>query len=242
MDYRKSLINILEVVINNAVFSVLTGNHAGTLDVSKPQIELLKQRLSGLDSTGVKSLVDEVVESMIKELGIEERKLADYIHRYKPMLAERLFIAVKNDSLENLIVMEAENVLPVAGVFFEEGVRMSDRDFRLVVGRILECGNVTEKIVIIRSSIRSIEDFIDLLNADCLVEEEFMAVFGALSDVELAALGRIVGFEEVRDGLEDLAAIVGKEKKMEKEWTGFFRKFIQSVCGERINGIDHMAK
>lgn len=240
MDYRKSLINIFEVVINNAVFSVLAGNNAGTLDVSQSQYELLKKRLSGNGSVGINSLIDEAVKRMIKEIGIEDRKLIDYIQRYKPMLVERLLIAIKNDSLENLIVMEADDDLLVAGVFFEEGSRMSDQDFRSMVDRIMECGNVTEKNAIIRSSIQSIEDFLDLLNADCLFEDEFMAVFGALNDMELEALGRMVFFEELRDGVEGFAVIVGNEKKMDREWESYFRRFIEGLGGDRIEGIERL--
>jgi len=238
IDYRTSLINLFEILINNLIFSVLSGNNGDILTISKPQYDFLNSKLSSSSPNEINSLVDEATEKIIKGCSIKQLKLIDYIRKYKTILEVRVLSAVKNGSLHNIILTDDEEKLQNSGIIFEEGNRMDDDSFRIVVDKIMECKNTEEKINIITSSIGSSEDFIDVLKGDCLFGDEFSAAFSTLSDMELSLLGGIVFYEELRNSpLNLLPAIIG-QMEIEVEWQQQYIKFIQGLSKDRIKLIE----
>lgn len=239
IDYRTSLINLFEILINNSIFSVMSGNNGDTLTISKPQYDFLNSKLSSSSPNEINSLFDEATEKIIKGCCIKQPKLIDYIRKYKAILLVRVLSAVENGSLHNLILTDEEK-LQNSDIIFEEGNRMDDDSFCIVVDKIMECESTEEKINIITSSISSSEDFIDVLKGDCLFGDEFSAAFSTLSDMELSLLGGIVLSEELRNGPLDLSPAIIGEMEIEVEWQQQYIKFIQTLSKDRIKLIERL--
>lgn len=217
---------------------MLAGCSADRLIISKCQYELLNKNFSCLKPSEINLLVDEAIEKIIDDLGIDQAKPADYIRQYKTILIRRILNAVENGSLHNIILTDNEEKIPDSGFIFAEGDRMNGDSFRSAIGRIMKCISIADKIDAIKSSIHSLGDFIDVLNADCLFGDEFTAVFSTLSDMELSVLGRTVFYEELRDGPLNLSTIISTEKEFESEWQTHYIGFIQKLNKDRIESIE----
>jgi len=240
IDYMTSLINIFEVVINNSIFSVLSGNKGDMLTISKFQYDLLNSKLACLNPYEINTIMDEAIEKVIKDLGINQYKLIDYIHQYKSIFMPRVLNAVENGNLQNMVITDDREELQDSTIIFEEGDRMSDDSFSLVINRIMECQNTDNKIEIIKSSICSSQDFMDVLSGDCLFEDEFEALFSTLSDMELSILGGAVFYEELRCGTLDLALIILDKEEVEAEWQTHYINFMQRLGKDRIESIQRL--
>ena len=237
-DYAKSPVNLFEVLINNSIFAALLGNSAARLSISKFQAGLLQRKLEGLDSARISSLVSEAIEQLIQDLKITHSPLIAYIQKYKEIFMERVWNAVTNGSLSNMILTDAEEGIEDGSILFEDRSRMNDDVFRSVIRRITACGSIEDKMNEITANVHSLEDLTDLLNAGCLFGEEFRAVFAALNDMELAVLGKKIFYEELRNGLVNLAKVIMGGREIEKGWQGEYIGFLQGLDEDRLELIE----
>lgn len=236
-DYRESPLNLFELLLNNAIFAVLAGNRAVTLTVSLRQTEALQNRLSRLKDPEIQSTIDAAIGRLQTELGIAAPELTDYIRRYQAGFMERLCNAVANGSPSNLALADLPENRAAGGTVFAEGNRLSDAAFRLLIKQIWTCKNVSDKIAVITAGVHALTDFLDVLQADCLCGAEFAAVFGTLTDMELAVLC-CVGFGTTfRNNPRDLMETLLTDLKAETQWQRQFGRFIAELDEARRQSI-----
>lgn len=241
IDYKEAPVNLFEILVNNSIFSSLSGNDAGKLTITPPQYEIIQRQLAGLNYIQMDDVFNKAVEKLIMDLCIGWRKLAEYIYRYKKDFVFRVLQAVENNNLNNIVLTSKEGNAQNRATAFIEAERLSDDSFRLIVQRIMACTAASDKASIITSGVRSLEDFIDVLNADCLFGDEYEAVYAALGNTELALLVNIVFAEELRDGsLHMSRKTVSRE--VAAEWQMAFVEYIQSLEEDRIKLIDECAE
>lgn len=240
-DYRKTLTNIFEIVMNNAVFSVLAGNEPGSITLTEDQSRPLQTRIMSCAPGQIPMLVEEAVARLVRGMGIREERILEYVHRYEGLLAERIQAVMRSGSLGGMIMAGEDRETHMDGMLFQDGERMDNTRFGSVMRGIARCSGTQGKIRIILSSIRSSQDFIDILEGDCLFGREFTLLFGKLGDVELAVLGRAVFYDELRNGPVDFKSIdFGKkirELEMEKEWQQQYARFLAGVCPDRLTAV-----
>lgn len=236
IDYKTAPINIFEIVINNSIFAILSGNKADQLIISKYQYQMLTEELNHLNLTEIRSVIDEAFKKLIQDLNLNQSNLIDYIYHYQAIFLQRTLNAIENNCLHNLVITDPEENLLTDRIIFVPGCKMKDDNFRLVIRRILRSNSIGDKIDLITSNIPSLEDFIDILKANCLFGDEFLAVYDTLSDMELAILGKIVFFEELRSGQLNLTII--KDKKTEIEWHQYYIRYIKELSEERFKEIE----
>ncbi len=237
IDTREALINVFEVLLTNSLFSILARNNANELSISKLQYELLRQKFKGLDHGQCSSLISETIEVLIKDLGIDQIKLKEYIGNFKAILMPRFINALDNDSLANLIILDSNENSPL-DIIFDEGKTMDDDSFRAVVDQIMDCTKAKDKVAIINSSIHSLGDFIDVLEADCLFEDEYQYLFNSLGDMELSVLARIVFIEELRIDPTGFLLQTAEVKEMEMQWQAEYAIFLQTLSTDQLKSID----
>lgn len=102
------LINIFEVLINNSIFSVLCGNNAREFKIKKDQFNIINQSLSESNLAEINLLIDKSVSTVISDLKIENMQLIEYINKYKVIFKQIILNALKNNCLNNIIVVEEE--------------------------------------------------------------------------------------------------------------------------------------
>jgi len=238
MDYKDALINVFEIVMINATFSVLSGNDAHKLCISMSQYELLREKFAGLDHNQCASLIGKAIEVMAEDLGITRPETKEYMRRFKIAFMPRFLNALDNDSLKNVIIINLEENRSLE-IVFDEGNRMDDESFRIMIDEILECSETAEKTAKVFASIHSLGDFIDVLEADCFFEDEIHSLFDQLGDVELSILARIVFIEEIRTDTMGFSLQDVRPKSMDMLWQVEFAGFLNSLSTERLKSIEN---
>jgi hypothetical protein len=237
MNYRKSLFNIFELAFNNAVFAVIGGSWAGELRISESQSKRIQKLFRSITPMEIDSRVQEAVATLMRELRITTPELIGYLERYQTIFQGRIANAVENNSLYTLILSDPAEKRSSGGMIFEAGPKMPDEDFRKVVRQIRECANFRDKTNLIRAEIHAVEDLVDIFETDCLMGDEFGAVFSAFNEMELAVLGRIVFFEQLRNKPLDLTEILMERQETEWEWQAQYLKFLRGLSAERLKAI-----
>jgi len=192
-----------------------------------------------LDSPVIGSLINDTVKKMIAALNISHPDMLDYIDKYKNILVKRIINAVKNDSLSSIIITEKEEDEKGSILLFKEGERMSDAEFKLLAKKLAGLSKTADKISLIKTGIKSLHDFVDILNSDCLFGDEFEKLFNSMGDMELAILTKMVFYEELRGHLPDLASIISQKIFVEADWQKKFISFIKNLDENRIKSIEN---
>ncbi|OPY56331.1 MAG: hypothetical protein A4E55_02158 [Pelotomaculum sp. PtaU1.Bin035] len=241
IDYRETLINVFEILITNSIFSVLCSSEADRLNISLNisiyKYKLLLDKVKGLNHCQCSSLITKGVEALIKDLRIEQPKFMAYIWNTLPVLMSRFLSALEHDCLANVVILDNEENRQY-DIIFDEGKSMDNHSFRVVTERIMECVDPAEKTAIITSSIHSLGDFIDLLEANCLFKDEFSALFNALGDIELSILARIVFMEEIRSEPTSFSVRNAGEKPAERQWQTEYIRYLLGLSAGRLRSIE----
>jgi hypothetical protein len=239
MDYRIELVNLFELIFNNAVFSVLQGSTVLNLGISEFEFDSLCGRLRNLDREGVCAAVGDAVQKLIRILGIKDAELLDYLDRYEKVLIPRLLNAIENNSLEGIVIREREDDAK-ADLFIFQDEQMRDREFQLFIKKISAQRDARKKAELIRKSVHSLHDFIDTMTSDCLYGDEFLFLFDSIGNMELAVLARMTFYEELRDGGKELSFVISVETERDIPWQMALVKYLRRMDGDRIRTIESL--
>lgn len=108
---------------------------------------------------------------------------------------------------------------------------MEDEAFKQLTERIRECDKVEDKINWMREKVGHIDDLRDVLEADCIFDEEYQKVYQSLEDMELALL-----LNSVRIDKNDVTEI-----EVDREWFKYLKKYLEQMTVERQNAIKDIA-
>lgn len=125
-------------------------------------------------------------------------------------------------------------------VAFEKGRKMDDYAFSCVVDEVTKCESVKDKLEIINENVHSLEDYMDILNLECLFGDEYKEAFQLLDDMSLAVLGKNVFYDDLRCNsfkLTDEKLLVYKGT-LEYEWQNYYIEFLLELKEKRIRDIE----
>lgn len=241
IDYPEFLLNIFEIVLTNSVFSVMLGKDARNLAIFESQLKLLNRKLSQLDIMEIPSALKTAMDILIDELGITSPQMRAYIHQCENGFVPRLMNSLKQDSLKQLIIPVVIDE-PKSKILVELGETMDNDVFRVLVGDVLECADSTEKANLILSKVKSLIDFTDILNADCLFDDEYLTLFELLGDMEISVLARIIFSDELRDSPDSfsLSDTIASVPESETEWINQLIRFLHLISEKRRAAIERL--
>lgn len=241
IDYREPIVNITEVILTNSLASVLSSNSSLNLRIDTCQYEFLTDKFKRLDSAECSALITQAVETLLNELQIDDSELKDYIRNFQTNFISRFRSAITNNTLLNLII-PGETDISSLDIKWDEGHILSDDDFRLLVAQVLQCTDGKSKADVINTNLNSLSDFIDVLEADCLFNDEYSDLYAGLGDIELSIVAKIVFAEELRAGrsgnLQDIAGAVHSSET----WKIEFSQFIKELNPAKIDSIENYLK
>ncbi len=238
-DYRIELFNIFELVLNNAVFSILSGGAANHIKISSCQYNQLNRMFTRLNASQIASVIHKAMDRLQHDLKTDP-PLTDYINQCRNHLIQRVTNAANHCSLETVIIKEKEEKPKSFVLLLNEMDQMSDVRLRRLVEEIRRCESKEEKVQLIIASFSSLHDYLDLLDSDCLYGDEYEALFATFGDMELAIFAKIVFYEELRSDFLDFQSIVLSGKEGEGEWRMHFIEFMQNLSKERIKAIGNL--
>ena len=237
INYRDLLINVFELTITNAIFSFIINRDYKILEINKEQFIDLENNLNTLNNNQIIKLIDLCVDKIIYDFKIINDDEINYLNRYKKVIISSVISGIKNKNIKNMIVITKDTQSPKNNFSIEEN-NLEDEEFKNIIEAIIEEDSIVNKINIIKSKINSIKDFIDMLNSDCLFDDEYMELFKSLTDIEISILGRFVFNEECRMNILKLKDVVHSEFNINNEWEHYYIEFIKSLNSDKIVSIE----
>jgi len=235
----KAPINVFEILIDQSVFLVLSGNSKKDLTISMDEWQRINEKLSEKNKEEISLIVHRAFSKIISKFNIKNLRLIGYMKRYENSLKTRLLIACSSGNLFNMIVIDKESN-EEKGIVLKKGRKMDNYAFSRVVDEITKCEDVKDKLEIISENVHSLEDYMDILNLECLFGDEYKEAFKSLDDMSLAVLGKNVFYDDLRCNSFKLTAekLLLYKDTLEYEWQNYYIEFLLELKEERIKNIE----
>lgn len=237
IDYKDLLINIFEMTINNAVFSILCNNNF--LEISKKDFERLNDKLKKLSKEEVIKLITLSINKIIEDYSLTHFEV-DYLLKYKDNLIKLTIDGLKRDNLKNVLVITEKIKNEESNFIIDEESRLDDEEFRIIMEEILESDNIYEKINIINNKINSIKDYIDMLKSNCIFEDEYLLLFMSLSNLELSILAKFLFYGEFRMDKFDIIKTLSNKIHTNSDWEEFYIEYLKSLSENKLKEIEKL--
>jgi hypothetical protein len=194
-DYKNLVINIYDIVFAAAIGCKIAGKKAIDLNLTKIQLKVAKDILSGKSEEEIRQLVIESNIDLQMELNINNNNLKEYMQDSLAKVVSALINSAKTNTFESVFISkkfpELNNKFK-----FDYGIKMEDEFYRSIVEEIVQCRYLSDKLMIIKNKITSMADMDDLLLEDGLLENEINAVLQMLDMIEISALAKRHDFRE----------------------------------------------
>lgn len=213
------LINIFELVFTNYLGRRILGRAGRHLDITELDRYYLKSKIEKLKHEDLYMLISEEVKSMCNDFSIRDDYFISYLNKTGIKIISEIKENMGLNKLTNTFITlnnSKDNL-----VKYEDGEAMSDSKFRIITEEIRECKSADDKIKIIREEIHSLEDLVDVLGSDCIFDDEFIDVFKALDDFEIALLLKYIP--------NDSAVHREYGTEGEKEWHGKLQNYLSDL-------------
>lgn len=219
-DYKGLLINIFEPVAVNALGLALLGKNALGLDISETDRGLLVHSFLNCTEEQKRLMLNQAVEKLSCSLILYDGSVKEYLL----CLAEEMLIRVDNllpdNDLRNIFLTFKTEESKESAALFVDGIAMEDEALRHLINEISNCRHITDKITIVKRSIHSLRDLVEVLDI-CFWEEELTELFNAMEDSELAVLYNFVLNNS------------DTERSSINNWESRFIQYIQTMVASR---------
>ncbi|MCC0782190.1 hypothetical protein IR152_03500 [Clostridioides sp. ES-S-0108-01] len=188
-------------------------------------------------------LLMEAIEGLIKRLSIEDEVLIRYIKKYEKIFIESVISSIKSNTFKSMVTVSKSKNEHLENYIIDDESKLDDESFRKIFNKILDSASIIEKIRIIKENINAKKDFIDILESECLFGEEYSILFASLSELELAILGSVVFYEDIRMKEINLLEFILNKKTETTLWKMEYIEFISNQSEDKIHSIEeHMNK
>lgn len=195
------LINIFELVLINSLGLIICNKDLNSLNINNLDREIIKNKLEKLTIEELNAELIKDSEICLEVLEIKNTELMTYIKKGILNIALLINERIKLNKLEKVFISFNEEE-PNEIIEYIDGKKMANSKFKKLTEEIRECSLVEDKILLIKNNIKSLEDLVDMLNADCLFGDEYITLFKSLSKMEIVLLSKYISdlsFEEEKD-------------------------------------------
>lgn len=220
------LINIFELVLINSLGLIICNKDLNSLNINNLDREIIKNKLGKLTIEELKAELIKDAKICLEVLEIKNAELMTYIKKGILNIALLINERIKLNKLETVFISFNEEEYNEI-VEYIDGIRMTNSEFKKLTEEIRECSLVEDKILLIKDNIRSLEDLVDMLNADCLFGDEYITFFKSLPKMEIVLLSKYIS---------DLSF----EYEYKKDLYVQFNKYILSLSKEEQREISEL--
>lgn len=182
------LINIFELILINSLGSIICNKDVTILNITDLDRVQIKSKLSHLSS---EELDEELLNYSVQcclVLDITDKELINYIKKSIIKIAPLIKESLALNKLETIFISFISNDNHDEILEYIDGKKLSNTYFRRLTKKIMECPLSIDKVNLVKNNIHSLEDLIDILEGECLYENEFYDLFKNLSQLEIALL------------------------------------------------------
>jgi len=240
-NYQIELFNIYELVLNNAVFAIVSEGSLGQILLSSHQSRYLESKFATMTSDQISHTIHTAIVQLQNGLGIQNAQTKEYMAQSAEVLIKRIIHTVPLHHFHALIITCQEKVTKPISFSLNSDSRMSDLELRKWLAEIAELESKEKKAEFIQTRFFSLVDYLDLFRAGILYDDEYDAIFAFFSDMELAVWARVVFHEASRTDRFDIYSIVQDYKNNEgEEWKVHYIQFMKRLDHERLQSIEQM--
>lgn len=229
--YEHLLINIYEHVLMNAIGRLLAGKDLSKLLLEAEDLETIEKVLEILPDAILEKKLKACGNKCLESLGLTEIGMRSYTVQTINKFVPRIIQALEDGTLDKIFI--SSNSASYGQVEYIGGERLTDSVFKAITEKIRESETTEEKIKKINANIQSAEDLKDVLEADCLFNEEYIRLYESLQDVELALLIHLNRADEY--------GILEISDEVEEEWMKWLKAYLGQLPAERNQEIYDMA-
>lgn len=220
------LINIFELILINSLGLVICGKSPKHLNIRNIDRELIKDKLGNLSVEELQETLLRHSENCCEILDIKNKMLINYIRSSVVKMTSYINRSIELNKLETVFISFKESYNNEL-VEYKDGAKLSNSVFRKLSEKIRERSSIEDKIELIKNKVKSLDDLVDILEAECLFDDEFDELFKNLSKTEIILLSKHIS---------DLN--LGNEYN--KEWYFEFNKYISSLSNEEQIAINNI--
>lgn len=212
------LINIFELVLINSLGVIICGKDLNSLNINSLDREQIKNKLGNLSLEELQQELLKYAKICSEILDIKNEAVVTYIKKSTLKITSLINESIKLNRLETVFISFNDDN---SNEMFEytDGEKMTNSEFKKLSEEIRECSLVKDKIVLIKNNIKSLEDLVDMLDAECLFEDEYINCFKSLSKMEIILLSKYI-------------SELSFENEYEKQWYYEFNEYILSLREE----------
>jgi hypothetical protein len=189
-DYREQLINMYEPVAFNALALTLLGGGAQALDITAEERSGLFRPFHTEKAEPAAARLDAAAEQLCAGLGIESEDERAYLKLTAAELRLRLCAAKEPGQLTWMLPsLYREKPGKTLTMRYIDGETMDDELLRGLIDEISGCRFVSDKIEMVKRTVRSLRDYAEILNV-CFWGDELTELFKTLGNEELDLLLR----------------------------------------------------
>lgn len=187
-NYNALIFNIFQQILTSATGCILAKTDLRTLSVSAVQVEEIYNMLHGKSQKESVSILFEACDCLIKTLCLSEG-MQNIVKNAQPALCAAIFDAAQHDALNQLFI-QAHSPAQNPQINFSFGEKMPNEKYRALICELEQCGYTADKVALIRGSVHSLADLVDLIFDAELDETEICGVLNTLEAIEIAALAK----------------------------------------------------
>lgn len=217
------LINVFELALINSLGLIICDKFLNSLNISNADREIIKSKLEKLSPEKLEEELLKCADKCCVILNIENKDLISYIKKSTIKLTDWLYESINVNKLETVFISFKENI-DDQFIEYIDGQKLSNSAFKTLSEKIRESSTIQDKIKLINNNIKSLEDLIDILNAECLFEDEFILLFRSLSKTYIILLAKHISDFSFNNDYE-------------KEWYYEFKKYLLSLSEEDQKNI-----
>ncbi|MCC5468657.1 DUF6179 domain-containing protein [Pelosinus baikalensis] len=187
--YRDLLLNIYEPVLATAVGCVMAGEDVRRLSMTEIALSYLSNLLRDKSSDEINTIFLKALNELKSIFPLTSTLQERYIKISLWTIASKVSNTVELQTLDKLFLISKypENN---PKFYFSYGDKMDNERYRKIIGEIMQCRYLSDKIAIIKKQIHSLADFEDILLDAELSAHEIVSVLHELGLPEIAALSK----------------------------------------------------
>lgn len=221
--YEELLVNIFKLVLMNALGRLMCNKTLDDLTLNKNDMLQIQHDYKDLSQEEVILKFIEMLKKSLQVLNIKDEELFTYGSILIEQDYEYIYKNIKSFTLDKVFIISTEREGSEI-IKYVDGRKISNSKFREYTEKIRQCISIEEKVNIINNSFKSLEDIVDMLESECLFDDEYYIYFKSMTEIHLILLYKYM-FEKY---FEDECDI---------EWCCHLKKYILSLSKEKQKNI-----
>lgn len=222
------LLNVFDIVLTNSIGSFIAGNDCMRLNIKEYDKEIILNRIvKDYSENKLNTFINKYLCEIIKKLNITDYSFRTYIKRSLNKVKENFVYSINKGILKNEFVTFKEKNKQT--LQYKPAPKLSNTQYKKVFEELLVLDKIDDKINVIKTKVKNIEDMIDILSSEVFMDCEYSTFFKSLDYFTLALILAYVPY------IEDFNAY-------DETWHKEFAKYYLTVSQNTRNKIKEISK